>query len=210
AGRASGVLAESFDGNPGATSSTLWISGTDALEMTHPATPPAALPVSKIRTLLALVPARAPAHRVRVRGAPCVPVQGGLAVMDESGQIPFRMAQGAFNANMPELDVAGFLVWEHGRPVLDRAVTVAAVESGDRDHTPAPGSTLTTALEVHQLPLSAAQRAYPVRLRAVVTYFDPVGHLFFVQDRSDGIFIELNDKEKVSMRAGDDVEVTGV
>jgi diguanylate cyclase (GGDEF)-like protein len=208
--RASGVLAESFDGNPGATSSTLWISGTDALEMTHPATPPAALPVSKIRTLLALVPARAPAHRVRVRGAPCVPVQGGLAVMDESGQIPVLMGQIALDPDVRVLDVAGFLAWEHGRPVLDRAVTVAAVESGDRDHTPAPGSTLTTALEVHQLPLSAARRAYPVRLRAVVTYFDPFNHLLFVQDPSDGIFVELNDKEKVSMRAGDDVEVTGV
>ena len=83
-------------------------------------------------------------------------------------------------------------------------------ESGDWEHTPAPGSTLTTALQVHHLPPAAAQRAYPVRLRAVVTYFDAANHLLFVQDRSDGIFVEVTGHEKVSMRAGDDVEVAGV
>jgi diguanylate cyclase (GGDEF)-like protein len=44
----------------------------------------------------------------------------------------------------------------------------------------------------------------------VVTYFDPVNGFLFVQDRSDGVFVEMNGDEKASMRAGDDVEVTGV
>ena len=208
--RASGVLAESLDGNPGGTDLTLWVSSPDAIEITHPATSAAALPVTRISTLMALVPGRAPAHRVRVRGTPYVPVQGGLAVMDERGQIAFRMGQGGLDFDMGVLDVAGFLTWEHGRPILDRAVPVAAVRSIGPDRMPAPGSTLTTALEVHQLSPRAAQRAYPVRLRAVVTYFDSFNHLLFVQDPSDGIFVELSDKEKAALRAGDDVEVTGV
>ena len=212
--RASGVLAESLaeskDGNPGATDSTLWIPDPGSIEITHPATPLAALPVSKIRTLLALDPARPPAHRVRVRGIPYVPVQGGIAVVDDYGQIPVRMGQAGLGPNLRALDVAGFLAWEHGSPVLDRAVPVTAAELGGLAHTPAPGSTLTTALAIHQLPPAAAQRAYPVRLRAVATFFDPVNHLLFVQDPSDGIFVEVNDKEKVPMQAGDDVEVTGV
>src|SRR5208337_2955450 len=106
--RASGVLAESLDGNPGGTDATLWISGLSAIETTHPATPPAALPVSKIRTLLALSPSRSPAHRIRVRGVPYVPAQGGMAVMDEAGQIPVRMGQFALDPNIRVLDVAGF------------------------------------------------------------------------------------------------------
>jgi diguanylate cyclase (GGDEF)-like protein len=93
---------------------------------------------------------------------------------------------------------------------LASGVRAQPAESGDWEHTPAPGSTLTTALAVHQLPLIAAQRAYPVRLHAVVTYFDPANRLLFVQDRSDGIFVEVTGNESVSMRAGDDVEVTGV
>ncbi len=208
--RASGVLAKSMDGNPGGTSCTLWISDPGAIETTRLGRPPAELPVSKIRSLLALDPRRAPAHRVRVRGMPYVPVQGGIAVMNEDGRIPVRMGETVLDPNAGVLDVAGFLAWEHGRPVLDRAVRVAPVGSGGLDHTPAPGSTLTTALQVHQLPLSAAQRAYPVHLRAVVTYFDPNNHLLFVQDPSDGIFVEPTEKEKVPMQAGDDVDVTGV
>ena len=208
--RASGVLAESLDGNEGGTDPTLWISELGAIETTHPATPLDALPVSKIRTLLALHPSRSPAHRVRVRGVPYVPAQGGMAVMDEAGQIPVRIGQFALDPNVRVLDVAGFLGWEHGRPVLDRAVPVDDVVVADRDLLPTAGATLTTALAVHQLPLSAAQRAYPVHLRAVVTYFDAGNHLLFVQDPSDGIFVELSEKEKASMQAGDEVEVTGV
>ena len=205
---ANGVLAESSDG--GATRSALWISGPGDIRRTHPATPLAALPVSKIGALLALGPARSPGHRVRVRGVPCTAAQAGMAVMDETGQIAVRIGQFAPDPNAKTLDVGGFLAWRHERPVLERAVLIDGVEVKDRDQTPASGSALTTALEVHRLPLSAAARAYPVHLRAVVTYFDPGDHLLFVQDSSDGIFVELSEKETASMRAGDEVNVAGV
>jgi diguanylate cyclase (GGDEF)-like protein len=91
----------------------------------------------------------------------------------------------------------------------DQAVPVAAVESGDLQHIPVPGATLTTALAVRQLPLAAARRGYAVRLRAVVTYFDPGNHLLFVQDRTDGIFVQTSGTAKLSLRAGDAVEITG-
>lgn len=207
--RASGVLAESENRDPDGTNSTLWVSDSGAIEITHHPIPPASLPVSKIRTLLALGPAHLPGHRVRVRGAPYAPLHGGMAVMDEAGEIPIQMGETAPDPNATVLDVAGFLAWEHGHLVLDRAVPIDDIEVVDGTQSPAAGSTLTTALSIHQLPLGAAKRAYPVRLRAVVTYFDPRNHLLFVQDRSDGIFVELSEKEKGSMRAGDEVEVTG-
>jgi len=206
--RASGVLAESSDG--GATRPALWISSPGDIRRTRPAMPLAALRISKIGALLALGPARSPGHRVRVRGVPRTPAQGGMAVMDETGQIAVGIGQFAPDPNAKALDVGGFLVWPHGRPVLERAVLIDGVEVKDRNQIPASGSTLTTALGVHQLPLSAAARAYPVRLRAVVTYYDPGDHLLFVQDSSDGIFVELSEKETASMRPGDEVDVVGV
>lgn len=193
--RASGVLAESFDGG---TNSNLLIADTGAIDITYPATAPAALPVTRIGALLAMDPARVLSHRVRIRGAL---VQDGMAVMDQTGQIPVRMERAALHAGAAARDVAGFPRWEHGRPVLDGAVPVAAAE--------VPGSTLTTARAVHQLPLSASRYGYPVRLRAVVTYFDPGNHLLFVQDRTDGVFVQTGDMEKLPLRAGDEVEVTG-
>ena len=201
---------ESKEGSPGGTDSTLWISDISGLQIKRPATPPAALPVSKIRSLLARESTRPPAHRVRVRGTPYAPLQGGMAVMDESAQICVRLGPVALDPNATVIDVAGFLAWEHGHPVLDRALPVDDVEIADRSQPPAVGATLTTALSVHQLPVSVAQRACPVHLRAVVTYFDPYDHLLFVQDRTDGIFVELSEKEKALLKAGDAVDVTGV
>jgi diguanylate cyclase (GGDEF)-like protein len=69
---------------------------------------------------------------------------------------------------------------------------------------------LTTAREVHDLPPTAARLGHQIHLRAVVTYFDPANHLLFVADGTDGIFVELSDLEGVSLRAGDEVDVTGV
>jgi len=87
------------------------------------------LPVSKIRTLLALKPSRSPAHRVRVRGIPYVPAQGGMAVMDETGQIAVGIGQFAPDPNAKALDVGGFttgslnktlwcriVLWDHAFP----------------------------------------------------------------------------------------------
>jgi diguanylate cyclase (GGDEF)-like protein len=212
--RASGVLGESLaefkDGKQAGASSTVWISDPGAIETTRLGRATRGMPISTIRSLLALDPARLPPHRVRIRGVPAAAPQGGLAVMDDGGQILVRIGQFTPDPNARTLDVAGFVAWEKGHLTLERAVLVDDVEVADRDQLPASGAMLTTALEVHQLPLSAAQRAYPVHLRGVVTYFDPGNHLLFVQDSSDGIFVELSEKEKGAMQAGDQVEVTGV
>jgi diguanylate cyclase (GGDEF)-like protein len=212
--RASGVLGESpveaRSGSPGGSIPTLFVSDPGGLETIRLGRPPGELPESKINSLLAMDPTQGPAHRVRVRGVPYAPGQGEMAILDQTGHIPVRIGHLALDPNSTALDVAGFLVWENGRPLLDGAVPVDDIKVADRDQVLAPGSTLTSALQVHQLPLTAAQRAYPVQLRGVVTYFDPGNHLLFVQDPSDGIFVELSEKEKGSMRAGDAVEVTGV
>ncbi len=187
--RASGVVGA-------APSPTLWVGDAGAIERSSPATPPALLPVTPIRSLLALDPAELPAHRVRVRGAPGA---GGLTVADKTGQLSVHMSQPGFQVplhEVPELDVAGFLAWENGRQMLDRAVPVHLL--------------LTTAMQVHSLSLNAARLGYPVHLQAVVTYYDPVAHLLFVQDRTDGVFVSLREERRVPLRTGDLVDVTGV
>jgi PAS domain S-box-containing protein len=68
---------------------------------------------------------------------------------------------------------------------------------------------LTHAEQIRQLTTEEAERAYPVHLRAVVTYFDP-GTDLFVQDSSAGIWIDLGDISKLALKAGQLVEVEGV
>ena len=206
----SGVLSRTSDPNGGAADPTLWVWDTSAIENSNPAKPPAILPVTPIRSLLALDAQSLPPHRVRVRGAPG---GSGLTVIDKTGQVQVRMAHAGFRAQLhepSELDVAGFLVWKNGAPMLDRAVPVHTPGTGAPGQMLAQGRLLTTALEVHSLPLDAAQLGYPVHLRALVTYFSPASYLLFVEDRTDGVFVSLRDPGRVPLRAGDVVDVTGV
>jgi len=74
--------------------------------------------------------------------------------------------------------------------------------------------TLTTAHAAHSLSHTDAARAYPVHLRAVVTYFDPyaderMGDLF-VHDATGCIFVKLPSQPVLKLQAGDIVEVSGV
>src|SRR5450755_2720020 len=113
--RASGVLDEALDGSAAGADSRLWMDVPTSLEIVHPAA---------IRTLLAVVPAKLPQHRVRVRGVPYMPRLGGIGVLDEGGQIQVRMVQVDLDPNTRVLDVAGFLTWEQGHALLDHAVPI--------------------------------------------------------------------------------------
>jgi hypothetical protein len=167
----------SKDGNPAAASATLWISDTGAIEKTHP-WQPRQPPCRSVRSAPFWRSIRPGRRRTGCACGGCLTSRPGRYGGDgRGGQIPVRIGQFAPDPNASVLDVAGFLVWEHGHPVLDRAVTCRRRRGRRPDQSPASGSTLTTALAVHQLPLSAAQRGYPVHLRAVVTYFDPGNHL---------------------------------
>src|SRR5947209_19000854 len=68
---------------------------------------------------------------------------------------------------------------------------------------------LTRASEIHALSPRQAARGYPVRLRAVVTYYGGRGLEFFVQDSSGGIYVEAGNTE-VAVQPGQEVEVNGV
>jgi len=73
---------------------------------------------------------------------------------------------------------------------------------------------LTGAREVHSLNAEEAARAYPVRLRALVTYYDPYidtrhGALF-VHDSTGGIFVSVPPLPILPLRAGTLVDVAGV
>jgi signal transduction histidine kinase len=74
--------------------------------------------------------------------------------------------------------------------------------------------TLTTAHSAHHLTIEESARAYPIHLRATVTYYDPYidprRPSFFVHDATGGIFVALEVTPKVSLQAGELVDITGV
>ena len=104
--------------------------------------------------------------------------------------------------------------------VLPPILILASVVLAAWSQPPAP-PTLTTSRAAHQLSSSEARRAYPIRLRGIVTYYDPylVGAgsatdprhaAFFISDATGSIFVALTATPAVPLRAGELVEVTGV
>ncbi len=91
----------------------------------------------------------------------------------------------------------------------------AAAESAAPAKMP-PGQlpTLTTVLQAHSLRSDEARRAYPVHLRAVVTYYDPnLGNGYaatFVTDATGSIWVNLPADKFSSLPAETLVDVTGV
>jgi diguanylate cyclase (GGDEF)-like protein len=73
---------------------------------------------------------------------------------------------------------------------------------------------LTTVRQAHGLNQEQAALGYPVRLRVVVTYYDPPNDQrrvsFFVADATGGIFVRPPQRAMPEMRAGTPIEVTGV
>ncbi len=96
------------------------------------------------------------------------------------------------------------------------AITLLAdpVQAKSVTRSPATLRTLTKANEVHSLSTEEAKRAFPVHLRAVVTYFDPSygkePASMFVHDASGGVYVNLPLSFKIELAPGTLVEVQGV
>lgn len=67
---------------------------------------------------------------------------------------------------------------------------------------------LTKVVQVRQLTLLEAQRGYRVRLKGVITFFDPDHNLALVQDETGGIPVIIQEKGR-HLRTGSNVELTG-
>jgi len=74
----------------------------------------------------------------------------------------------------------------------------------------AAGAELTTAGAIRGLTAAEASRARPVRVRAVVTFVNEDGLFLFLQDASDGIFVDATDAPSPPARVGDVALVEGV
>ena len=70
---------------------------------------------------------------------------------------------------------------------------------------------ISKAIDIRKMSISEAKRGYLVRLKGVVTYYDPEEPDLFVQDATAGIWVNLEIvKPNVPVKAGDVVEVEGV
>ena len=92
-----------------------------------------------------------------------------------------------------------------------RALASVVIASSLLQATPPLLKELDHASEIRSLSPEEAGRGLPVRLHAVVTYYDSSTLDLFVQDRTAGIYVEVKDSSKpVGLAQGQDIELTGV
>jgi diguanylate cyclase (GGDEF)-like protein len=98
--------------------------------------------------------------------------------------------------------------------IVTLAATCLAAGAQASSASQGPHRIIETARAVHSLPPEEAAHEYPVRLHAVVSYYDPYidprrGALF-VQDASGGVFVSLPARPILAIKPGDLVAITGV
>lgn len=79
--------------------------------------------------------------------------------------------------------------------------------SGASSLEPQAALPLTTIAQIRDLPEAQARRAYPVHIRPVVTYFDPVGGNLFFNDATGGIWMDWK-PSLPKLSVGDLLDVT--
>ncbi len=190
--------------------------------------PPAALPLWTAKGLSELSPHDTPRHRVRIQGK-VVSWDAGrpLLIQDDTGSVEVLTAQMPAAGPGQLVEVVGFLpfgrdfqkgvVLQEGlvleataRPSMGVAAqsTPSSEKNPPGDRNEVSVQPLTKVADIHRLSQGEAARSYPVRVRAVVTYFDPEWQLLFVQDDTGGVYIERGDWSW-SFEVGQRLEIEG-
>ena len=186
----------------------------DAGEITMGQTAPAPPLAQSVHQVIADESLRTSGHRVRVYGQVVQRLQPAgqslliLLLNDGTATMP---VQPAATAAVPE---PGEWVEVLGWPTVFRYVTGiadATFRVAIEKHAPPPLNlpVLTDVQSIRSLDERHARRAYPVRIRGVITYFDPLWSLFFIQDRTAGIFVDAAPQSQ-DLHFGEAVELEGV
>ena len=155
-------------------------------------------------------------HRVLVKGTLEYAADGTLLIRDATGAASVLTSQPPMIGSNQLAEVYGFHA--AGKSVLENAtVRIYGLSSPAVPARPDPAAAppapvllqvLTEAGQVHALTVDEAKRGYPVRFRAVVTFYDRSNQYLFVQDESTGIYIDVSDKRS-DLMPGMVVEVDG-
>ena len=170
--------------------------------------------VQPIGTLIQLKTNELPGQRVRVQGVVTEATrENQLLLRDRTAALSVETAGKAEVTPGTLVDAVGFLAANDGQKTLQNALfrRIGFVATNELDAafgTP-PTNAITALQQVRELSPAEATQARPVRVRAVVTYYDREWNTLFVQDASAGIYVNAGD-HPLDLSLGDLVELTGV
>ena len=184
-----GVLATSHDALGHAGQARLLASAIRDVAIARPAPPAPEIPLVTVQGLVGGGERAHAPHRVRLRGV-VSQANGALRLTDASGAITLHAPGKAPIAPGDDIEVAGFAVDRDGTTELEECVRLVAEVQA-----PAAHRVITQTADVRNLSVGEAKRGYPVRLRAVVTYFYRANTNLVIQDQTAGIFVRMGDAQ---------------
>ena len=198
-----GVLVTNHDADGHTGPSRLLVSSTREVTITRPAPTTPEIPLVTVQALVN-GPSSHSAHRVRMRGV--VSEAGdGFRLTDATGAVALVPAGKTALAAGDDIEVAGFPA-EHddGGIALEQVMRLE-----EESAAPAAHRVITRAADVRRLSVAEAKRGYPVKLRAVVTYFNPNNTNLNVQDASAGIYVRVGNSPVPPLQAGHLIDLEG-
>jgi signal transduction histidine kinase/CheY-like chemotaxis protein len=204
--RARGVLATSMDAEGAPAEVKLWVPSVHDLEVVTVAPNASDIPLATVSGVVSGDRKLLPLHRVRLHGS--VRLSGaGLMLKDATGTVELEQSRSEPALSGNDVDVLGFVSERQGSLVL--ADWVVADPPGVRSAL-AELPVLAQIGQIHSLTSTEAARSYPVHVRGVVTYVDPVSRNVFVEDATGGIYLQMWSASGSMPRAGQLVEVDGI
>ena len=197
-----GVVATNHDAYGRTGASRLLVSSTREITITRPAATAAHIPLQTVQALVNGGAAHS-AHRVRVRGVLSA-TGDGFRMTDATGAVALAPAGKAVLPASDDVEVAGFPAERDGTVVLEQAMRLE-----DESMAPVAHRVLTRAADIRSLPVSEAKRGYPVKLRAVITYFSAYNNTLNVQDASAGIYVRVGDSPIPPLQTGQLIDLEG-
>ena len=177
-------------------SSELWVPEGSWLSLLKPASPdPRSLPVTSISDLAQKWTVKPPEHRVHIKGILESQIGPGIwRVKDQTGAMIVEAVSNSRLEPGNQFDVVGFAKLNSRTPALEEGVLLRT-ESKATSSLQEKGLPLLTKVEqIRRLDKDQARRGFPVRIRGILTFFDPSWRTLFIQDETDGIFVDLGNQ----------------
>ena len=197
-----GVLVTNHDAYGKTGGSRLLVTSTREITITHPAPTPPMIPLLTVQALLHGGRGRS-GHRIRLRGV-VSDTDSGLRLTDATGTVALGRAGRMALSFGDDVEVAGFPGEHDGAVVLEEAMSIK-----DDSTIPITHRVLTRAAEIRAMPVAEAKRGYPVKLRAVVTYYNAATATLNVQDASAGIFVRVGNSPVPPLETGELIDLEG-
>jgi signal transduction histidine kinase/ActR/RegA family two-component response regulator len=184
----------------------VWIPRISDLLVLSP--PAKDIPLLTVREAVALPADSLAERRLRLHGRVLSSgARQGLRFEDGTGSIRIVQASSFVLPVGEAADITGFAeVDAGGFKLSDATPSVASLPSR-----PAGADRIIDSVaEVHALSPEEASRGIPVHVRATVTYLDTGSTVFFVQDGTGATYVSSPNTSRMTVQAGDLVDLTGV